>query len=140
MTKTPDIIKAAALFINEKGELLLSRDKGSTKWQVLGGKIEKNEKPVETIQREMKEELNLEVSVEHNQYAESPIFTAANDPELQVKLFYYFCQLQGQPELNENVEELHWFSKEEALSGNYDLAESTRKFLIPLLIEDKILK
>lgn len=34
-----DISKAAGLFIDVKGRLLLSKDKGSTKWQCLGGKI-----------------------------------------------------------------------------------------------------
>jgi 8-oxo-dGTP pyrophosphatase MutT (NUDIX family) len=42
-----DIYKAAAIFIDNQGRLLISKDKGSDKWQMLGGKIEKGESHIE---------------------------------------------------------------------------------------------
>jgi mutator protein MutT len=136
----PDIRKAAALFIDSQGRLLLSKDKHSTKWQVLGGKIETGETPVQTIIREMHEELAVEVEVKQKQYASSSIFPAANDPGKTVQLYYYFCKLFGKPKMIENVEFVRWFSKSDVQSGQFEFAKSTEKFLLPKLIKDKILK
>jgi 8-oxo-dGTP pyrophosphatase MutT (NUDIX family) len=136
----PDIIRAVAILVNDNGQVLLSKDKGSDKWQALGGKIEKGENSVETIHREMLEELSVEVNVDPNIFAESPIFQAGNDPDKTVKLIYHFCKLLGEPKLIENVEELCWFSRKDFESGKYFFPESTLKFLLPKLISENILK
>lgn len=136
----PDIRKAAALFTDSHGRLLLSKDKDSTKWQVLGGKIEAGEMPVQTIVREMQEELAVDVEVEQKQYTSSPVFPAANDPGKTVQLYYYFCKLLGEPKMIENVEFVKWFSKEDVESQKFEFAKSTKQFLLPKLIEEKILK
>src|SRR5579859_5346532 len=134
-----DILKAAGVFVDNKGRLLISKDKGSTKWQMLGGRIEKGETRIECLKREIKEELDSKIEVDLKMYKDCPVFPAANDPGKTVKLYFYFCKLLTKPKLIENVEFLHWLTKEEAESGKFEFSEAVKNFLLPELIKDKIL-
>ena len=139
MTNNADILKVAALFVDNKGRLLISKDKGAAKWTILGGRIEAGETHIACLQREIREELNTEIEVNPEIYKEAPVFPAANDPGKTVKHFYYFCKLLAEPGLIEEVEFLYWLSKEDLDSGGFEFSEATTKFLLPQLIKDKLL-
>ncbi len=139
ITSKADIYKAAALFIDKKGKLLVSKDFGSTKWTILGGKIEAGETHIECLKREMVEELSAKIEVNPKIYKEAPAFPAANDPGKTVKHFYYFCKFITEPKLTSEVEFLHWLSKKNVEDGKFEFSEATKNFLLPSLIQDKIL-
>ena len=63
MTNNADILKAAAIFIDDKGRLLISKDKGAAKWTILGGRIEDGETQIECLHREIKEELDMQMDI-----------------------------------------------------------------------------
>lgn len=134
-----DILKAAALFIDDKGRLLVSKDIGATKWTILGGKIEEGETQIECLHREMMEELNAKIEVNPKMYKEAPAFPAANDPGKTVKHYYYFCKFLSEPKPVSEVEFLHWLSKENFESGKFDFSHANQEFLLPKLIKDKLL-
>jgi len=48
---------------NADGDFLLVRNSGSAQWTTPGGMIEPDDRPAESIVRELKEELNLDVKV-----------------------------------------------------------------------------
>jgi molecular chaperone GrpE (heat shock protein) len=57
------IVGVSAYIFNNKGELLLTRSpKWNNSWVVPGGKVEFGESMEKTLKREMKEELNLDIS------------------------------------------------------------------------------
>ncbi len=48
---------------NSDGDILLVRNSGSEEWTTPGGMIEPNDRPAESVVRELKEELNIDVKV-----------------------------------------------------------------------------
>lgn len=48
---------------NKDGDILLVRNTGSTEWTTPGGMIEPNDRPAESVVRELKEELSIDVKV-----------------------------------------------------------------------------
>jgi len=48
---------------NADGDILLVRNSGATEWTTPGGMIEPNERPAESVIRELKEELGIDVEV-----------------------------------------------------------------------------
>ena len=54
---------ASAVILNTNNELLLVRKKGSNYFQLTGGKIDPNETEIQTVIREIKEEIGLTVSM-----------------------------------------------------------------------------
>jgi hypothetical protein len=87
----------------------------------------------------LKEELDAEIEVDPKMYREAPIFPAANDPGKTVKLYFYLCKLLSKPKLIENVEFLHWLTKSEAASGQFQFSSAVKNFLLDELIKDNLL-
>lgn len=52
---------SGALIFNEKGKFLIVKPTYRDFWEIPGGGIGENESPVETMKREIKEELDLEI-------------------------------------------------------------------------------
>jgi len=48
---------------NAAGDILLVRNSGATEWTTPGGMIEPDDRPAESVVRELKEELNIDVKV-----------------------------------------------------------------------------
>ncbi|MBX4187301.1 MAG: NUDIX hydrolase [Candidatus Doudnabacteria bacterium] len=55
-------IGSGALYLNEKGEILIVKPKYKEGWEVPGGVVEPNESPQEACIREIKEELGLNIN------------------------------------------------------------------------------
>ncbi|MEM8828533.1 MAG: 8-oxo-dGTP diphosphatase MutT [Cyanobacteria bacterium P01_G01_bin.19] len=96
-----------AVITNPEGKVLIDRRKPTGDmgglWEFPGGKIESGETVVECIQREIKEELNIEISVGDR------LTTITHDYEnFKVTLHVHLCQhLSGDPQPIE-CEEIHW--------------------------------
>lgn len=54
---------AGALFFNENGDLLILHPSYKDRWEIAGGIVEANESPRAACEREIKEELGLDVNV-----------------------------------------------------------------------------
>lgn len=59
---TEKIPVAKVLIRDEEGKFLAVRDRETGRWEIPGGKIEEDENRRQTAEREVKEELNLQVS------------------------------------------------------------------------------
>ena len=103
---------------NHQGNILIDRRRANGEmgglWEFPGGKIEQNETVENCIQREIKEELNIEVAVQEclgiieHQYS-----------RFSVTLFVYYClHLRGTPQTLE-CEETRWVKPSELSKYNF---------------------
>ena len=98
------IIVASVALINSDNQILIAqrpKEKHlSGLWEFPGGKVEKNESPENTLIRELKEELNVNI----NQKCVAPLtFSEFNYKEFNLLLLLYVCRRwDGDPESMEN--------------------------------------
>ena len=98
------IIVASVALINSDNQILIAqrpKEKHlSGLWEFPGGKVEKNESPDNTLIRELKEELNVNI----NQKCVAPLtFSEFDYKEFNLLLLLYVCRRwDGDPESMEN--------------------------------------
>ena len=98
------IIVASVALINSDNQILIAqrpKEKHlSGLWEFPGGKVEKNESPENTLIRELKEELNVNI----NQKCVAPLtFSEFDYKEFKLLLLLYVCRRwDGDPESMEN--------------------------------------
>ena len=89
-------------------------------WEFLGGKIESGETPQEALIREIKEELDADISV-----GDLIVTVEYDNPNFHLSMDCFWCRLQSDHvELNEH-EDAKWLSKEELDSVDWLPADVT---------------
>ena len=115
----------AAIIKENNRYLIVQRNKNKhlgLKWEFPGGKVKSNENFKEALIREIKEELNITISVQ-KKIAEE----LYNDHKINVHLYYFICsKLNDTIELREH-EKMAWVEKKDFV--NYDFAEGDGKIL-----------
>lgn len=82
--------------LNDQDQVLICRESENTKWGLPGGTIEKNETPVETLKRELQEEVDIQVDritligVQQVNFPKNPN-SAEGDLFYQAR---YFCKIK----------------------------------------------
>ena len=116
------MIKVVAALIENDGKFLIAKrstgDKNVLgKWEFPGGKVKENESELKAIEREIKEE--FEIDVKAKEFVTNNIFKY---PEKEVDLKLYKCNyINGTIKLHDHLE-YKWVSKDDLL--NYDLASA----------------
>lgn len=123
------VVGVLGLPINKKQEFFLTRrDKPGkkawhNKWQVAGGGLEFGEAPEQTLIREMREELQVEIKIVHSEpILKSQIWygkESDHEQDTQIILATYIIDIGNQIPKAEEDEETNaggWFSYEEALA------------------------
>ena len=115
----------AAIIKENNRYLIVQRNKNKhlgLKWEFPGGKVKSNESFKEALIREIKEELNIIISV-HKKIAEE----LYKDHKIDVHLYYFIClKLNDTIELREH-EKMAWVEKKDFVK--YDFAEGDGKIL-----------
>lgn len=120
---------AGAIIYNSEGEIFLIT---SPKWKgyvIPGGKIEDNETDIEALKREIKEELNIEITnIEKiNETIKKPS-SDFKDPDLTFHFINFSAKaLQTNIVPNEEILEYGWYTLEDALK--LPLLDSTESLL-----------
>jgi 8-oxo-dGTP diphosphatase len=120
------MILVAAGLIFKSGSLLITQrpagKHGAFKWEFPGGKVESDEDPRKTLEREIEEELGIKVKAEniietiHHRY-----------PDRSVLLLFYRCQwISGEPEPIE-CNAIAW--SDPAHLTDYDFLEADLDFI-----------
>ena len=110
----------------------LRNDEGSNnhnKWQIVGGGLEFGEKPLETLHREVLEELGTTIKVIYPE----PFIETETRGRWQGIFISYLCELQdlnSKIVLNEEASEYKWFTKEELKNVAKVSFKTTRKILM----------
>lgn len=131
----PDRVKVVVGVIEhpESGKILIAKRKANQHlsgfWEFPGGKINANELATDALNRELSEELGIEVSASY------PLTQIEHDyQDKQVLLdVWHVTNWHGTASGREN-QEVQWVSKNQLLS--YDFPEANRSILIKLLLPD----
>ena len=103
---------ASAAILNTNNELLLVRKKGSNYFQLTGGKIDPNENEIQTVIREIKEEIGLCISMSELTYLGEHETQAVNEAETIVhgSIFMVKVEKDFRPIIANEIEEYIWLN------------------------------
>lgn len=117
-----EINVVCAIIKNNKNEIMCcQRENGKSLggyWEFPGGKIEKNETNEQTIIREIKEELNIDIEV--NRFIKSTVYQYEF---AQVTLHAYECRMITDDIKMLDHQDIKWLSKEEIGKLNWAPAD-----------------
>lgn len=120
------ITVAAAVILNEQNQLLLVRKRNTHAFMQVGGKLEPNEAPEVTIQREILEEVGSSCVIE--QFLGRFETAAANEPDHILVSHLYLVQLNQVPKIAAEIAEMKWVDLNDSETH---LAPLTREIVIP---------
>ena len=123
--------------ISEEGKVLLGMKKrgfGEGFWNGFGGKVEKDEKIIESAKRELQEEAG--VQAEYLFKAGEIVFTHNYDDEVIEMPVFRIEKILGQPKETEEMKP-QWFLFEEI---PYDKMWPDDSYWLPLFLEKKLFK
>ncbi len=105
---------SAAVVVDKRGRLLLVRKAGTTAFMQPGGKPEPGESASETLRRELKEELAVEVDEDSVRPLGSFTAAAANEPGYTVVADVFEVDLGAQvPTIGAEIAELRWVGSDD---------------------------
>jgi 8-oxo-dGTP diphosphatase len=126
---------ARALIIKDKKLLLVGNNEVDFFWSP-GGGIEESESHHDALKRELQEEVGLELkSAKHfaSYVSRSP------NPDEGLDMEFFIVEADGEPEPNNEVEVLYWYSAEDFRSGVPKVSPHIGKTILPKLIIDRLL-
>lgn len=129
---TPILKIAAACLFDESGRLLVVRKRGSHIFMLPGGKTESNETPLQTLCRELEEEIGLSIEESRLQPLGHFQARAANEPDHWVEAEVFVGYLTDEVAPQAEIEALDWV--ELHLSPSIPLAPLLRERIIPALL------
>lgn len=121
--------KIAGIIIKDK-KLLMCRKYDEPHFIMPGGKIKEGESKQQTLERELREELgvNLKSMRFYKTYSDSHF----RDKDTTVKMETYFVEIEGEPKLQEEVNEIAWIDTNYKQQG-LKVASIDENHLIPEL-------
>lgn len=125
---------SAACLINNYGEILLVRKRGTTMFMQPGGKPEPGESALQTIIREIREELGLSFTGDELRFDGEWLGPAANEEDTLIHASLYSAAFHGELAPLAELEELLWIDPQAALERE-DIAPLLRDHVLPLAIE-----
>ncbi|MCW3149028.1 GNAT family N-acetyltransferase [Stutzerimonas stutzeri] len=125
-------IAIACLFDNAR-RILIVRKRGSRYFMLPGGKAEAGETPVQTLQRELLEELGLQLEERDLQPLGHYAAPAANEPGHWVEAEVFQGRLTQAVQVQAELEELDWLELPPARTEH--LAPLLRERILPVLLE-----
>ena len=120
------ITVAAAIILNEQQQLLVVRKQNTQCFMQVGGKLEMNEPPEQTMLREIKEEIGCQATIQ--QFIGQFYTATANEPDHELVSYVYHVKLQGQPQIDAEIAEMKWVDLSDVQT---QLAPLTRDIVMP---------
>lgn len=134
--------KIGLLVLSPDGKKFLvcqkSPDDVTAQYIMPGGQVEPGEEPVETLTREIREELSTDVDPTALKFIAEYQDVAAGQPGRGVSIKLFSGTLNGEPTPTSEIKKLHWISKDDA--SNERVSPIIRNKIIPDLMQRGILK
>jgi 8-oxo-dGTP diphosphatase len=107
-----EIDKVALIHIKNK-KVLFTLEKGKDKFYSAGGKREKGESDEETLIREIKEELSVDIDPKTIAYFGTFRGRHYEKPEISVKIACYTAKFFGKPKPSSEIERIAWLDSKD---------------------------
>lgn len=120
------ITVAAAVILNEQNQLLLVRKQNTQFFMQVGGKLEVNELPEQTMLREIHEEIGVHAKIQ--QFIGRFETRAANEANHQLVSYVYQVDLDQVPKIDAEIAEMKWIDLDDDQTL---LAPLTKEVVIP---------
>ncbi|OTG95506.1 NUDIX hydrolase [Acinetobacter sp. ANC 3832] len=120
------ITVAAAVILNEQNQLLLVRKKNTQFFMQVGGKLESEELPENTMLREIQEEIGGQATIQ--QFIGRFETLAANEKNHQLVSYVYQVELDQAPKIDAEIAEMKWIDLDDDQTL---LAPLTKEIVIP---------
>ena len=127
------IDKVGGIIIKNKKVLVVRKKtkENFPEFIIPGGKRETGETDVETLQREIQEEVNLKVV--KAEYVDIAIFE-----KVPIVVKVYLCEVEGEVNVDNEIKEFCWIDKDYKKNG-IKVASILEKFVLPELIRRKLI-
>ena len=99
---------ATACLLDEAGRVLVVRKRGTQAFMLPGGKIELGETAQQAVERELLEELGLQIDRSHLDSLGHFQSRAANEPDHWVEADVFFIRLESPVKAQAEIEALKW--------------------------------
>lgn len=124
---------AAAILMGPDNRILLVRKAGTSAFMQAGGKIEAGETAIAALQRELHEELGLNITQDQPHYLGHFSAPAANEPSFMVEAEIFRIALEQSVSKAAEIEEIIWVDPLQPVER--PLAPLTENYLLPLCKE-----
>lgn len=130
-----EIDKIALIYIKDK-KILTTLSKGKDTYYLPGGKREKNEKDEDTLVRECKEELTIDIDVNSIKYYGTFEAQAHGKAEgIIVKMTCYIANFTGKIQPSSEIQEVRWLGY-----NDLDLISPVDRLIFKDLFENGLIK
>ncbi|MEA3035825.1 MAG: 8-oxo-dGTP diphosphatase [Sphingomonadales bacterium] len=120
---------AAAIIVDERGQTLLVRKRGTETFMQAGGKLGGNENAAAALQRELREELGCDMlSCRSLGLFRAP---AANEPGWMVEAELFAADVAGKLQASGEIEQVLWCDPDDI--EDLTLAPLTRDHVLPMV-------
>jgi len=130
------IFKAALALIRDN-KVLMAKNFYVDKYYIPGGTIEQNETEKETLIREIKEELSVDIIKDSLKYFGTFEDVATTQPDSIVQVRLYLGEVSGELKPNSEVEKLGWFGKDDDWRKLGSVAKTK---IMPALVQNGLIR
>lgn len=128
------------IFLNDN-KLLIDKPRNKPTHQMIGGKVEENETPLQAAIRECYEELGPKAIFDETKFTQVMDFDeiATSDPNLKIHfyVFKYEGELEGTLETSDEIASFLWY---DTSHGEEILSNTLKHKVIPYCIENNLIK
>ena len=122
-------------------KLLIDKPKKRNTYQMIGGRVEKGETPLQAAIRECHEELGSEAVFDESSFKLVMDFNEIATSDQSTKIHFYVYQyegaLEGELTTSEEIEKFLWY---DSSMGNEILSNTLKNEVVPYCLEKNLIK
>lgn len=135
------MLKVVGTMFFKDNKLLIDKPRRRNTYQMIGGRVEENETPLEAAIRECHEELGKEAIFDENLLALvmefDEIATSDGITPIHFYVFKYNGKLKGKLNISDEIEMFEWY---DTTYGTEILSNTLKNEVVPYCIQEKLIK